>query len=114
MFLFSRSNFEAAQPPILIHNGLAVLENENIEGHIMKFIPGGHNLFVPDKEIEKKIENVYNKFKLMILRKDDNSKQKVEHILQVINDTLKEKGTRFLTGKLFENYRFNFSKKLFQ
>ena len=29
-----RSNFEAAQPPILIDNGVAVLENEKIERHI--------------------------------------------------------------------------------
>ncbi len=26
----SRSNFEAAQPPILIDNGVAILENEKI------------------------------------------------------------------------------------
>ena len=43
-----RSNFEAAQPPILIDNGVAVLENEKIERHIMKNIPGGHNLFISD------------------------------------------------------------------
>ena len=45
---FPRSNFEAAQPPILIDNGVAVLENEKIERHIMKNIPGGHNLFISD------------------------------------------------------------------
>ena len=56
-----RSNFEATPPPILIDNGLAVLENEKIERHIMKSIPGGHNLFVQDKEVEKVIENVYSK-----------------------------------------------------
>ena len=44
-----RSNFEAAQPPILIDNGVAVLENDLIERHIMKNIPGGHNLFIPDQ-----------------------------------------------------------------
>ena len=75
-----------------------MLENERIERHIMKFVPGGYNLFVPDKEIEKKIENLYNKFKLMILKKDDRSKQNVVSILQVINDSLKDKGSRFLTG----------------
>ncbi len=46
-----RSNFEATPPPILIDNGIAVLENERIERHIMKSIPGGHNLFVQDKEV---------------------------------------------------------------
>ena len=46
MFLHFRSNFEAAQPPILIDNMHAILENEKIERHIMKHIPGGHNLFV--------------------------------------------------------------------
>ena len=60
-----RSNFEAAQPPILIDNGLAVLENEKIERHIMKAIPGGHNLFVADVEVAKRIENLYNKFKVL-------------------------------------------------
>ena len=61
-----RSNFEAAQPPILIDNGIAVLENEKIERHIMKAIPGGHNLFVADVEVAKRIENLYNKFKVKI------------------------------------------------
>ena len=60
-----RSNFEAAQPPILIDNGIAVLENEKIERHIMKAIPGGHNLFVADVEVAKRIENLYNKFKVI-------------------------------------------------
>ena len=46
-----RSNFEATYPPILIDNGTAVLENDRIERHIMKNIPGGHNLFVQDKEV---------------------------------------------------------------
>lgn len=55
-----RSNFEATPPPILIDGGLAVLENEKIERHIMKNIPGGHNLFVQDKEVAVLIENVYS------------------------------------------------------
>ena len=46
-----RSNFEAAQPPILIDNGVAILENDKVERHIMKAIPGGHNLFIPDNEV---------------------------------------------------------------
>lgn len=41
-----RTNFEATHPPILIDNGLAILENDKIERHIMKSIPGGYNLFV--------------------------------------------------------------------
>lgn len=41
-----RTNFEATPPPILIDRGLAILENEKIERHIMKNVPGGHNLFV--------------------------------------------------------------------
>lgn len=41
-----RTNFEATHPPILIDNGLSVLENEKIERHIMKNVPGGHNLFI--------------------------------------------------------------------
>ena len=30
----------------------------------MKAIPGGHNLFVADVEVAKRIENLYNKFKV--------------------------------------------------
>ena len=56
-----RSNFQATPPPILIDNGVAVLENEGIERHIMKNIPGGHNLFVQDPGVSKLIENVYSK-----------------------------------------------------
>lgn len=41
-----RTNFEATHPPILIDSGLAILENDKIERHIMKNIPGGYNLFV--------------------------------------------------------------------
>jgi len=93
-----RSNFEAAQPPILIDNGVAVLENDLIERHIMKKIPGGHNLFVPDQEVNKKIENVYSKFKLMLLKRDDVSKTALTNTLVKINELLASKGTRFLTG----------------
>ena len=52
MFLHFRSNFEAAQPPILIDNMHAILENEKIERHIMKHIPGGHNLFVAGRIVK--------------------------------------------------------------
>nr|QBH74242.1 chloride intracellular channel [Thermobia domestica] len=93
-----RSNFEATPPPILIDNGLAVLENEKIERHIMKNVPGGHNLFVQDKEVATLIENVYSKFKLMLLKKDDASKNNLLSQLRKIDDHLGKKGTRFLTG----------------
>lgn len=46
-----RTNFEATPPPILIDRGMAILENEKIERHIMKNVPGGHNLFVQVKRI---------------------------------------------------------------
>ena len=94
------SVLQAAQPPILIDNGMAVLENDLIERHIMKKIPGGHNLFVPDQviphprhlyplsqlrqcsqEVNKKIENVYSKFKLMLLKRDDMSKKALTNTL---------------------------------
>ena len=47
-----RSNFDSTPPPILIDAGVAVLENEKIERHIMKAVPGGHNLFVQVITIE--------------------------------------------------------------
>lgn len=60
IFIIFRSNFDANPPPILIDNGMAVLENEKIERHIMKNIPGGYNLFVQDKEVATLIENLYS------------------------------------------------------
>ena len=41
------------------------LENEKIERHIMKHVPGGHNLFVSDQDVNKRIENLYNRFKVI-------------------------------------------------
>jgi len=93
-----RSNFEAAQPPILIDNGVAILENEKIERHIMKNVPGGHNLFVQDKEVAHIIENIYSKFKLMLTKRDETSKNNLLQNLNKINDHLGRKHTRFLTG----------------
>lgn len=93
-----RTNFEAAQPPILIDTGVAILENEKIERHIMKHVPGGHNLFVADNEVAKRIENLYNRFKVMLVKKDESSKKSVINILKRLDETLAEKGTRFLTG----------------
>lgn len=93
-----RSNFEAAQPPILIDNGMAILENEKIERHIMKNVPGGHNLFVQDKEVATKIENIYSKFKLMLTKRDEATKNVLLANLKKIDEHLGMKGTRFLTG----------------
>lgn len=93
-----RSNFDSTPPPILIDAGVAVLENEKIERHIMKAVPGGHNLFVQDKEVAKIIENVYSKFKLMLIKKDDASKNSLISQLSKISSHLEEKGSRFLTG----------------
>lgn len=93
-----RTNFEATPPPILIDNGLAVLENEKIERHIMKNVPGGHNLFVQDKEVATLVENLYSKLKLMLLKKDDTKTNSLMSHLRKINEHLGRKGTRFLTG----------------
>lgn len=80
-----RSNFEAAQPPILIDNGLAILDNDKIERHIMKNIPGGHNLFVPDTAVAKKIENLYNRFKVFLVKRDDSSRTRVTALLAALD-----------------------------
>lgn len=93
-----RTNFEATPPPILIDNGLAVLENEKIERHIMKNVPGGHNLFVQDKDVATRIENVYSKFKLMLLKKEEASKNALLSQLSKIDEHLGKRGNRFLTG----------------
>nr|CAD7430157.1 unnamed protein product [Timema monikensis] len=93
-----RTNFEATPPPILIDNGMAVLENEKIERHIMKNVPGGHNLFVQDKEVATLIENLYSKLKLMLLKKDDPKTNNLLSHLRKIDEHLGRKKTRFLTG----------------
>lgn len=97
-----RTNFEASHPPILIDRGLAILENEKIERHIMKNVPGGHNLFVQDKEVATLIENLYTKFKAYITKYESTDpKEGVQPLLsqlQKINDFLLKRGTRFLTG----------------
>ncbi len=73
---------------------MAVLENERIERHIMKQIPGGHNLFVPDSEVSKKIENLYNRFKVALVKRDEASRNRVEAILRGLDEELQRKGTR--------------------
>lgn len=93
-----RTNFEATPPPILIDNGLAVLENEKIERHIMKNIPGGHNLFIQDKEVATLIENLYSKLKLVLVDKDDTRIAQLLSHLRKINEHLAKRDTRFLTG----------------
>ncbi|XP_045537107.1 chloride intracellular channel exc-4 isoform X1 [Papilio machaon] len=93
-----RTNFEATHPPILIDNGLAILENEKIERHIMKSVPGGHNLFVQDKEVASLIENLYSKLKLVLVRKDEQKSAALRAHLGRIDALLERRATRFLTG----------------
>ncbi|XP_055332019.1 chloride intracellular channel exc-4-like [Paramacrobiotus metropolitanus] len=93
-----RSNFEAAHPPILIHDGIVISENDKIERHIMKEIPGGHNLFVQDRETEAKIENLYKKFKMFLLNNTPQAQNSLLTCLKNIDAHLAQKGSRFLTG----------------
>jgi hypothetical protein len=46
------------------------------------------------------IENVYSKFKLMLLKRDEPSKNSLVAQLTRINDHLESTGNRFLTGKI--------------
>ena len=62
-----RTKYEASPPPILIAGDVSVIENESIERYIMKTVPGGHNLFVNDKDVDTLIQGVYSKFKLMMV-----------------------------------------------
>ncbi|KAF7265834.1 hypothetical protein GWI33_020904 [Rhynchophorus ferrugineus] len=97
-----RTNFEATPPPILIDRGMAILENEKIERHIMKTVPGGHNLFVQDKEVATLIENLYTKFKMYVTKYESldtkEASQPLFSHLERINDFMVKRGTRFLTG----------------
>ena len=94
-----RSNFDSTPPPILIDREHAILENDKIERYIMKNIPGGHNLFISDKETASVIENLYSKFKLMLTKKDESSQKALLNQLLNINDHLERRSSsRFLTG----------------
>ncbi|KAI7690828.1 hypothetical protein SSS_04138 [Sarcoptes scabiei] len=93
-----RSKFDSTPPPILIDRGEPVLENDKIERYIMKNIPGGHNLFVSDKETLEVIENIYTKFKVMLNKNDNNSKTAFENQLRKIDQHLQKRNTRYLTG----------------
>ena len=50
-------------------------------------------------QVATKIENVFSKFKLMLLKKDEASKANLLSILRKINDHLEDKQSRFLTGE---------------
>ena len=50
------------------------------------------------KEVAGIIENVYSKFKLMLIKRDDGSKNSLVAQLTRINDHLVTAGFRFLTG----------------
>ncbi|XP_023219699.1 chloride intracellular channel exc-4-like [Centruroides sculpturatus] len=93
-----RSNFDSTPPPILIDNGQAILDNEKIERYIMKNVPGGHNLFVRDKDTANVIENLYSKFKLLLTKRDDQSKRALLNQLKRIDVHLGRSDERFLTG----------------
>ena len=93
-----RSNFDSTPPPILIDREHAILENDKIERYIMKNIPGGHNLFISDKETATVIENLYSKFKLMLTKKDESSLKALLNQIYNINEHLERRGSRFLTG----------------
>lgn len=93
-----RAKFEASPPPILVAGEEVILENEQIERFIMKRIPGGHNLFVNDKDVGTLISNVYGKFKLMMVKKDEPSKKALVNQLKKIDEYLAKTGMRFLTG----------------
>jgi len=93
-----RSKFDSTPPPILIDRGEAVLENEKIERYIMKSIPGGHNLFISDKETSDIIEDIYKKFKLMLSKNDANSNTAFMNRIKRIDQHLAKRKSRFLTG----------------
>ena len=48
---------------------------------------------IADPTVEKRLENLYNRFKMMLVRQDDASRRSVVAILRLINETLEEKGT---------------------
>ena len=94
-----RAKFGTTPPPILSDGNTCIVENENIEEHIKSKIPGGHNLFTQPKEIITLIQDVYSKFKLLLLKKDDASRKGLlAQLLKINNHFESNKGYRFLSG----------------
>ena len=52
-----------------------------------------------DSEVSRKIENLYNRFKVMLIKRDEASKNRVTAILKSIDEELAKKKSRFLTGE---------------
>ena len=65
----------------------------------MKNVPGGHQLFFPDKETAVVIQNLYSKFKLMLMKNDETSRKALLIQLSNINNHLATRKSRFLTGE---------------
>ena len=94
-----RQRFGTSQPPILIDAHTTAIDNEDIQDYIKTKIPGAHNLFTQPKNVIKLIENVYSKFKVLLLRKDEASKERLLADLSKINAHLESTGgQRFLSG----------------
>ena len=94
-----RSKFGTTPLPILIDGETAIIENEKIEQHIRTNIPGSHNLFTQSREVLELIQNVYSKFKVVLLKKDDASKRALLAQLLKINNHLESNDSvRFLAG----------------
>ena len=94
-----RSKFGTSPPPILIDGHTAAIDNENIEEHIKTKIPGAHNLYTQPKEVITLIQDVYSKFKVLLLRKDDGARKSLLAQLLKINNHLESNGgSRFLSG----------------
>ena len=60
-----------------------------------------------DKEVAGIIENVYSKFKLMLIKKDDNSKNSLVSQLTKINQHLEGRGYRWEEIILFSQNNMN-------
>lgn len=93
-----RSKFGITPPPILIDGNTAVIENENIEKHMKTKIPGAHNLYSQPREVITIIQDVYSKFKALLLRNDDRARKGLLSQLLKINNFLESSEGRFLSG----------------
>jgi chloride intracellular channel protein 2 len=124
-----RSKFDCTPPPILLdktqpNEQRAVLENDRIERYILKNVPGGHRLFVRDRETASLIQNLYSvrcpccflfecpsfdlnrvpitafeqKFKLALARDEPHTKNSLIGQLESIDEHLRRRDTRYLTG----------------
>jgi hypothetical protein len=121
-----KKNFLGAQPPIMVEpekGPTTYTDNRELEGRIFHIAKDEDvPLFEKDTTVEKKIENLYRNFKVLLKCKTDHEKGEIQVIgasgesaiqsaanklleqLANINQLLESRGTRYLLGSSMTQY----------